>query len=79
MQFVSQMKMVLGRAVLKNDSSFSVTLTFDNVIGAAKVVDLYNSAADVKECPSGFNVGGLLKSLLDFGTLIYGLIKSAKK
>ncbi len=72
------LKFSVGGAKLKSDSSLSITLDFDNVIGAPAAVDAINLAAETIHCPTAFNALqlGLAGSQLLAAT--YGAIKSAK-
>ena len=78
MSILSAIKMRLGKAVLQNDSSFSITIDFENVIGTAQVVDLYNKAADLKKEFNGWNGVAFAQALISWGTVLYGCIKSGK-
>lgn len=78
MSVLSAIKMKLGKAVLKNDSSFSITIDFENVIGAAQTVDLYNKAADLKKEFNGWNGVAFAQALISWGAGLYNCIKSGK-
>lgn len=78
MGFVSNMKFGVGKAEVKNDSSFAVTLNFDNVIGAPQAVDTINAAVNTISCPNGFNSWQLGMSVASLAGTIYSAVKSAK-
>lgn len=78
MSNLPKMKLTIGDAEAQNDSTFSIKLTFGNVIGAHEAVDLYNSIASTIKCPDGFNVGALCLALVGFATRLYQAVKDAR-
>lgn len=78
MSILPKMKITFGEAAAENDSTFSVKLTFGNVIGAHEAVDLYNSAVSTIKCADGFNVGALCLAFVNFANKLYSAIKQAK-
>ena len=78
MGFVSNLRFVPQKAVVKNDSSFSVTMNFENVVGAPQAVDAINAAVETVQCPSGFNGIQLALTTANLASTIYSAIKSAK-
>ncbi|MBQ7568386.1 hypothetical protein IJT17_06230 [bacterium] len=74
----SRMQFNVGRAALKNDSSFEIVLRFENVQGAAAAVDTINSLQDTVRCPSAFNGLQLAGACMQLASAVYGAIKAAK-
>lgn len=72
------MQFNVGRAVLKNDSAFELTLRFDGVQGAAAAVDTVNALQKTVTCPNAFNGLQLASSCMQLASAVYGAIKSAK-
>ncbi len=72
------MQFNVGRAVLKNDSSFEICLRFDGVQGAAAAVDTVNSLQETVKCPNAFNGLQLAGSCMQLASAVYGAIKAAK-
>ena len=78
MGIVSNLRFVPQKAVVKNDSSFSVTLSFENVVGAPQAVDAINAVVDTVQCPSGFNGMQLALTTANLASTIYSAIKNAR-
>lgn len=68
----------VGKAVLKNDSSFEISLRFDNVHGAATAVDAINLTQDTIKCPNAFNGLQLAGACMSLASTTYKAIKDAK-
>ena len=72
------MQFSVGKAVLKNDSSFELTLRFDNVQGASSAVDAINLAQETIRCPNAFNGLQLASACMQLAGTAYTAIKAAR-
>lgn len=79
MSFISNMRFVPQKAVAQNDSSFTITLKFDNVIGAHQAVDAINATVDTIQCPNGFNGMQLAFATANLASTVYSAIKQSKQ
>ena len=75
----SGMKFNVGQAVLKNNSSFELSLRFDNVEGARNAVEAINMVRESINCPQSFNGLQLAMACAQLASTTYTAIKSAKK
>lgn len=78
MDFISSMRFVPQKAVAQDDSSFTISLKFDNVIGAQQAVEAINATVDTIKCPNGFNGMQLAFATANLASTVYSAIKKAK-